>query len=307
MFSGCSNCFDTTCEEQKRMEEYVIINCNNCKSKLRVPGNRGRIRVTCPVCKHQFSYSGTFENIPKATFDTPPQQNQSSRQPANTAFEQPTQACRTLTVARLKHAHTGLDVYGLRNKLLDNISVSILLDGVKQGVLSNNGKLELHIDSREHRLASAILGSSYKIPAGNESYLALFFNNAFQIAPLEDPFRDRLMEFLLRIVRGQGFKERILNPNNRTHAVEINLTSNYIEIFMHLDKPKGLVQLVTGGQSEKIYYKDVGLVPPNEDRRPGGYWDYLKTYMRETVENDSEADLVHAAGGFTIRTTHKLY
>ncbi len=31
----------------------VTISCENCSSKLRVPGGKGKIKVTCPHCQHQ--------------------------------------------------------------------------------------------------------------------------------------------------------------------------------------------------------------------------------------------------------------
>ena len=33
---------------------YKYIKCRYCKKKLRVPRNKGKIKVTCPECKNQF-------------------------------------------------------------------------------------------------------------------------------------------------------------------------------------------------------------------------------------------------------------
>ena len=33
---------------------YRYIKCRYCKKKLRVPKNKGKIKVTCPECKNQF-------------------------------------------------------------------------------------------------------------------------------------------------------------------------------------------------------------------------------------------------------------
>jgi predicted Zn finger-like uncharacterized protein len=33
---------------------YMIVECPSCRSRLRIPTNKGRIRITCPSCSHQF-------------------------------------------------------------------------------------------------------------------------------------------------------------------------------------------------------------------------------------------------------------
>lgn len=44
------------------MGEHVIATCPTCKKKMRVPGDKGKIRVTCPGCKGAF----LFEGMPSA-------------------------------------------------------------------------------------------------------------------------------------------------------------------------------------------------------------------------------------------------
>lgn len=34
--------------------DYQIIPCEQCRTRLRVPKNKARIRVTCPSCSHKF-------------------------------------------------------------------------------------------------------------------------------------------------------------------------------------------------------------------------------------------------------------
>lgn len=218
-----------------------------------------------------------------------------------------TSPCRTLTIIRLTHAHKDMSFAGLRNVLRDAAPVQILLDGVVQGKLEKDQNMVLQIDSGEHKLAFTTLGSGYRIPAGYDDYKAFFFNNKFGIAPTVDPFRDQLTEFVLRMVRGQGFRERILDPNNRNHAVEVRITDTYIEVFTALAKTKGLAQWTLGGKAEKIYYQDINLMPLQNDRLPDGYWHYIDTHVSEAIENDEEADLTRGAGGFTIRSRHNLY
>lgn len=35
-------------------KDYVYMSCPNCKEELRVPRGKGKIKVTCPKCKHSF-------------------------------------------------------------------------------------------------------------------------------------------------------------------------------------------------------------------------------------------------------------
>ena len=35
--------------------DYYFVNCPSCKVKMRVPKNKGKIKVTCPKCSHNFS------------------------------------------------------------------------------------------------------------------------------------------------------------------------------------------------------------------------------------------------------------
>ena len=35
----------------KQRKEYLYFKCNSCKKTLRVPRNKGKIKITCPQCK----------------------------------------------------------------------------------------------------------------------------------------------------------------------------------------------------------------------------------------------------------------
>lgn len=35
-------------------KDYVYMSCPNCKEELRVPRGKGKLKVTCPSCKHSF-------------------------------------------------------------------------------------------------------------------------------------------------------------------------------------------------------------------------------------------------------------
>lgn len=37
----------------KNRKEYVYLKCSNCGQKIRVPKNKGNIKVICPECQHE--------------------------------------------------------------------------------------------------------------------------------------------------------------------------------------------------------------------------------------------------------------
>lgn len=41
-------------------EVKIIILCENCSQKLRIPKRKKQIRVTCPTCRHEFNYKRYF-------------------------------------------------------------------------------------------------------------------------------------------------------------------------------------------------------------------------------------------------------
>ncbi len=36
------------------MQHYKYFHCPNCKKELKVPKKKGKIKITCPYCKHNF-------------------------------------------------------------------------------------------------------------------------------------------------------------------------------------------------------------------------------------------------------------
>lgn len=43
----------TDAEGKSIRDDYLHIKCERCGQKLRVPKDGGRVRVTCPTCRHQ--------------------------------------------------------------------------------------------------------------------------------------------------------------------------------------------------------------------------------------------------------------
>ena len=40
----------------KTTKDRLVINCEKCQKKLRVPKGGGKLKVTCPSCKHSFAH-----------------------------------------------------------------------------------------------------------------------------------------------------------------------------------------------------------------------------------------------------------
>lgn len=45
-------------------DNKIVIKCIHCRSKMRVPLDKGKISVSCPMCKKEFRYN------PDSIFDT---------------------------------------------------------------------------------------------------------------------------------------------------------------------------------------------------------------------------------------------
>lgn len=39
--------------KSKDRKNYIYFKCKNCKQELRIPKGKGKIKVTCPNCKHE--------------------------------------------------------------------------------------------------------------------------------------------------------------------------------------------------------------------------------------------------------------
>lgn len=46
--------FDSYKIRYKQRMSYVFVTCSKCKKILRLPKNKGKLNVTCPICKNQF-------------------------------------------------------------------------------------------------------------------------------------------------------------------------------------------------------------------------------------------------------------
>lgn len=392
------------------MSEHVIVTCPTCKKKMRVPGDKGKIRVTCPGCKGTFLFEGTSSaaqaaqtsvgsttttsrsqgNVQANSQSRPNADAQASRIWSNerdvqeTAKSKPSMfspsmrnafddafrpkgkgnrqnssdrssqsradvqhgasassanaasatvdsasasstsagsasvdsasassVTRYVVLGRFRHAHTSKDWTGLKNRMKDAANVPVYLDGVQRGVLTPDGDgLTLQIDGNEHSLSTSPFSRKHVLPAGSDGYIAFFFNDAFQIGIADDPFKEELIQFVLEMVRGRGFRDRIRDRANRNNCVDIKV------------QPEGLLlkfALVDGQyardrkeklfleREEMIYYQQAGLHPTPEHRCPSGYWASLETEVQIAIENDPEADLEHVAGGYAERKVHDLY
>lgn len=377
------------------MSEHVIATCPTCKKKMRVPGDKGKIRVTCPGCKGTFLFEGAssvgrgaqtsagsttaasrsqgnvradsrsgpsagaqasriwsserdaqetakskpsmFSPSMRNAFDdafrpkgkgnrqnSPDRSSQSradvqhgaSASSANAASAtvdstSANSVTRYVVLGRFKHAHTSRDWTGLKNRMKDAANVPVYLDGVQRGVLTPNGDgLTLQIDGNEHSLSTSPFSRKHVLPAGSDGYIAFFFNDAFQIGIADDPFKEELIQFVLEMVRGRGFRDRIRDRANRNNCVDIKVQPEGLLLkfaladgqYAHDRKEKLFLE-----REEMIYYQQAGLHPTPKHRCPSGYWASLETEVQIAIENDPEADLEHVAGGYAERKVHDLY
>ena len=277
--------------------EYQYITCKRCGMTLRVPRNIGHLAITCPKCKYKFQ----FDSGPKTSSIG------GSAQYTNSTYGTTQTTSRTVTIHRLAHAHKEWDASGFGNMLKDNMPVHIFADDQDQGTLSKDGSLTVNLSSGPHTLKCARLGTKYAIPAGTNHYEAYFFNNSLRIGPVQDYFRDSLTMFVLKIFRSQGIRDRMADPNNRYHNVEINVGQDGIRLSWQLAKTRGIKQWATGEDEEKISYHQAGLTPLPRERQPDGYWSYIQMWIEEAIESDREADMERYMNGFRVRTKHNLY
>ena len=37
--------------------DYIIVDCSNCSTRLRIPKGKGKLTISCPKCKNEFKIS----------------------------------------------------------------------------------------------------------------------------------------------------------------------------------------------------------------------------------------------------------
>lgn len=53
-FQGFGGKFGNYKTRFQQRKQYVFVSCPKCKRTLRLPRNKGKLQVTCPVCKDEF-------------------------------------------------------------------------------------------------------------------------------------------------------------------------------------------------------------------------------------------------------------
>lgn len=278
------------------MENEIIV-CKRCACNLRLPLNKGILVVTCPKCKYEFQFDSGSKpiNVDREVHY------------ADSTYETKELTSRTVAINRLTHTYKGWNFYGVKNKLADNKSVHIFVDDKDQGALPKDDLMIVSLNYDSHILKCASHGGQYTIPAGTEHYEAYYFNNALQIGPVEDQFRDELIMFALKIFRGKGIKERMTDLNNRDHNVKLSVDQEGIRLSWNVVKPQGIKQWVSGMNEEKISYRQMGITPLLREKQPSGYWNYIQTKVEDAIVMDEEADMEKYLLGIRMRTEHRLY
>ena len=215
---------------------------------------------------------------------------------------------RSITVSKWDHSHKDLSLKGLNNKLLDAQKMSVFLDDKFVGELKSGQPVIAYMDEREHKVQIVtFVKKQYIVPAGNESYYAAYFNEKLSIVPSEDRFRDELIGFVLNMFKSQGIKDRINDPNNRYHSIDIDCGNQEIYLNRVLNQGTNLAQKLTGSDSEKIPYAQIGLSPIEEYTQLPGYWYMTTEAVKEAIMHDKDIDIEEGMGGLTYRRTHDLY
>lgn len=217
---------------------------------------------------------------------------------------------RTLRVQRFAHAHKDL-----RNAVADNLGYFIFVDGVNKGSVAKGQYIDIPISGQSHEIAlrtglgspSPLNVSKITIPAGAVSFFVTAFNATLSAGPLNDPFGGAVTEFVLKMFRSQGARDRIDHPNNRNRNLYVNLYSDRIEISYDVVKTRGFEQWSTGREIEKIPYSRLGLPPP-ANGNAYNYWNFLTTMVKDSIVEDDQADMEKdSLGGFRPRTVHRMW
>ena len=285
-----------------------IPNCPDCNTPVFIPTTKVTTPPSpppAPVAKKAILEDPPAPVIEKVIFDEPPApviEEFVIDETPEVTFEEPQKAnsLRTVIVTRGIHAYTEPNLQGFLNQLKDAKYVHIYLDGVLQGTLSKTcDKVEFQIDNAEHRLSYLEHANHATLPAGKDSYRVMFFNEVFHIGIENDPFEAELREYVLKMVRGQGFQDRLNDSNNRNHAVELEFLSDYILVYYYLNETKGISQWISGRKEEKVYYHNIGLMPPRKQDEPTGYWSHIHYAMESAIVNDPQLNLTHTGSGYT--------
>lgn len=278
------------------MENEIIV-CKRCACNLRLPLNKGILVVTCPKCKYEFQ------------FDSGPKPINTDRETdyTNSTYKAKELTSRKVMICRLTHLYKDWNVRGIGNMLKDNTPVHIFVDDKDQGALPKDDLMIVSLNYDSHILKCTTFGTKYVIPAGNEHYEAYYFNKALQIGPVQDQFRDELIMFVLKMFRGKGIRERMMDLNNRNHNVKISVEHDGIRLSWDLVKPQGIKQWISGMHEEKISYRQMGITPLMCEKQPSGYWNYIQTKVEDAIVMDEEADMEKYLLGIRMRTEHRLY
>ncbi len=292
--------------------------CPTCKTKNPVPANRGKLDVRCIRCNHSFTYeTGKWPYAREIRKEerrlTAMRNEQETVQPDAVCSHhhnrggQSRPRSREIVIERLTHAYKEWDMAGLRNRFQDAYPVHIFIDDVDFGLIGGGQTVKFVVDTNAHTVKCAVLASGYHIPAGTEDYVGYYFNGSLRFGPAVDFFRDKLTAFVIGMFRGKGMRDRMRDPNNRNHNVELRIEHDCIVLSRQLYKTRGLKQWALGGDEEKIYFRDIGLVPLDPEMQPGNYWDFIQKWVESQLLEDEQADVERYMGGFAECRQHKLY
>ena len=153
------------------------------------------------------------------------------------------------------------------------------------------------------------LSGGLRIPADDKDYLLLVnkegVSYSLAAVPEVDPFYDGLESFMIGMCQKGGLRDRILMRNNRNNNIHMGLHSDHISLEWDLAQTQGLKQWATGRDGEKIYYSNIGLVPPSD--QPGNYWIATRMLIADAINRNSQTYQCSPNGTITLKTIGDLY
>lgn len=218
----------------------------------------------------------------------------------------------------------------------------ILVDNIILGKIKNNSSLEISIDEGSHYLGIAMGVYHYpavKISPGIEGAIfsieikAKFPNNFREpilfpmlektgIIPAKEllntqsiitnekfkefiSFKNKVVDFMIKVFNGQGIIDRIQLTNNRNHNIYVVIHKDGISLEYEAENTKGITQWATGRVTEKIYYKQMGVELPS--LLPEHWSESLFNEIRAGILSNNTEFTFDSMGGFCKNALHPLF
>ena len=294
----------------------MTITCKNpkCKKTFDVPGGQGKVMVACPHCGAKFM--GDTGNVPDAPTPKPAPKpkvtpvSKPAPRPKVTPAPKPTPGPKvtpaptpqppvppvkpdsTIRFWRPSHAYKEFNMTGLNNMAADKETYFIYVDNVEKGELKADDVLTLDISSmtghilevRRGALGLKLPAGKAVIPAGGGSYTFTAFNRNLWGGPVQDPFGDAVVQYMVQTYAGKTIQSWFHAANNARGSVGFSVHAKGVKFFYTLTETKGWKEWSTGKHEQELSYAQAGIhLPFPAGASDYGYWSYLEDRIREAV------------------------